>query len=74
MSQDIGRLTYTVAPSEPNANGGGKGTPLVKIDMGMVSERACSSGWTDSMRVPNQSARCDADVLRLSLFLLPSTV
>ena len=37
VSQDISRLTYTVAASEPNAQGGGKGTPLIKIDMGMVS-------------------------------------
>lgn len=35
VSNDIGRLTYTVVPSEPNSTGGGKGTPLIKVDMGM---------------------------------------
>jgi hypothetical protein len=34
VSQDISRLTYNVVASEPNAQGGGKGSPLIKIDMG----------------------------------------
>jgi heat shock protein 1/8 len=36
VSQDVGRLTYSVVPSVPGAQAGtGTGAPLIKIDMGM---------------------------------------
>jgi len=35
VSQDVSRLTYAVVASEPNQQGGGKGQPLIKVDMGM---------------------------------------
>jgi L1 cell adhesion molecule like protein len=49
VSQDISRLTYKVEASEPNQQGGGKGQPLIRIDMGMVSNlHMCSISSRDS--------------------------